>query len=84
MINKDTYKTVIKEVLQKQDNYAPNYSNDNILNYLNKNVLNERDFYPPPDDRIWESYIEDIEDGDTFVDYCKEFFILCDEEELFD
>ena len=67
---------MIKEVLQKDYDYVPNYSSDN--------VLNERDFYPIPDERFWESYVEDIEDGDNFADYCKYFFSICDEEEYFD
>lgn len=47
-------------------------------------ILTEQDFYPPSDDRVWKSNVEDIEDGDNFADYCKEFFELLDEEEYFD
>ncbi len=36
------------------------------------------------DNRVWTSNIEDIDDGDNFVDYCKEFFKLLDEEEYYD
>ena len=46
--------------------------------------LTEQDFYPPSDDRIWTSNIEDIENGDNFADYCKDFFKLLDEEEYYD
>lgn len=55
-------------------------------NILSKDydVLTEQDFYPPSDDRVLTSNIDDIEDGDSFDDYCKEFFELLDEEEYFD
>lgn len=46
--------------------------------------LTEQDFYPPSDDRVLTSNVEDIEDGDNFADYCKEFFELLDDEEYFD
>lgn len=46
--------------------------------------LTEQDFYPPSDDRVLTSNVEDIEDGDNFADYCVEFFELLDEEEYFD
>lgn len=39
-------------------------------------ILNKTDFYPPADDRVWESYIEDIDGGDNFSDYCKDIFRL--------
>ena len=47
-------------------------------------TLTESDFYPPADDRVLESYIEDIEDGDNFVDYCKYIFKLYEEECYYD
>ena len=46
--------------------------------------LEESDFYPPPDDRVWKSNIEDIEGGDNFADFCAEFFKMLDEEEYWD
>lgn len=49
-----------------------------------KPILTEQDFYPPSDDRVWISNVEDIEDGDNFADYCKEFFEMLDDEEYFD
>ena len=56
---------------------------DKILN--NKSyVLTEQDFYPPSDDRVWTSEIEDIDDGDSFADYCKEFFEMLDEEDYYE
>ena len=76
MINKFIYNDLIKEAQRIQDIRVQSYSFGD--------VLNETDFYPPPDNRVWETYIEDIEDGDNFVDYCKYFFSICDEEEYFD
>lgn len=46
--------------------------------------LEESDFYPPPDDRVWKSNIEDIEGGDNFADFCEEFFKILDEEEYWE
>ena len=46
--------------------------------------LKESDFYPPSDDRVWKSNIEDIEGGDNFADYCKEFFKILDEEDYWE
>lgn len=51
-----------------------NYANDDI----------EQDFYSLSDDRVLTSNIEDIDGGDNFADYCKEFFKLLDEEEYYD
>ena len=76
MINRREYKKIIKEVLRKQDFYTPNYDNDSILN--------ERDFYPPSDNRVWKSYVEDIEGGDNFADYCRGFFNMCEEEDYYE
>lgn len=45
--------------------------------------LTEKDFYPPEDERYYQSGIDDIEDGDNFADYAKSFFNLY-ENELFD
>lgn len=44
--------------------------------------LTEEDFYPPSDDRVFTSYVEDIDGGDNFADYCKDFFELYEEEEM--
>lgn len=46
--------------------------------------LTEQDFYPPSDNRVWKSNIDDIDDGDNFSDYCVEFFEMLDEEEYYD
>lgn len=47
-------------------------------------ILTEQDFYPPYDNRTWKSNIEDVNDGDNFVDYCEEFFELLDEENYYE
>ena len=44
----------------------------------------EEDFYYLSDNRVWTSIVEDIESGDNFADFCKEFFELLDEEEYYD
>lgn len=46
--------------------------------------LKESDFYPPSDDRVWKSNVEDIDGGDNFADYCEYFFKILDEEEYWD
>ena len=50
----------------------------------NRPTLEEINFYSPSDDRVWESYIEDINGGDTFADYCHDIFKLYDEEEYYE
>ena len=73
------YKYNLDEILGEQ------YYGDSLRNkfYLkgdkislrdNNFYLTETDFYPPSDDRVLESYIEDIDDGDNFSDYCKYIF----------
>ena len=60
--------------------------------------LRESDFYTTPDSRTekpcgsyvdevlksYTSYVEDIDGGDNFSDYCKEFFKLLEEEGYWD
>ena len=60
-------------------NYTPNKDNNK-----DTNLLTEQDFYPPSDDRILESNIEDIDEENNFVSYCAEFFEMLDEEECYD
>lgn len=50
----------------------------------NKFYLKEADFYFSSDDRAWKSYIEDIDGGDNFVDYCGYIFELLEEEGYYD
>ena len=55
-----------------------------LISYLNHNCeLTEKDFYPPQDTRLYNSYVEDIVDGDNFADYVK-YFLKQYENELFD
>lgn len=69
--NKEKYK--LDDILDKQE-YKYDYKS------LRFTSLKEKDFYPPEDNRFWESYVEDIEDGDTFADYCQYIFDLLEEE----
>lgn len=54
--------------------------NKDVNNYL----LTEKDFYPPYDNRTWQSNVRDIHNGDNFSEFCKEFFEMLDEEEYFE
>lgn len=74
MDNKKRYKYVVEQQRKKYKHILKKYNP----------ILTEQDFYPPSDDRVWTSNVEDIEDGDNFADYCKEFFDMLDEEECFD
>ena len=47
-------------------------------------ILTEEDFYPPSDDRVLESYVEDIDGGDNFADYCEYIFDLLEEEDYYE
>ena len=46
--------------------------------------LSEIDFCPPYDNRVLKSYIENIEGGDNFADYCEYIFELYEEEGYYD
>lgn len=46
--------------------------------------LTDEEWYLSPDDRYWQSNIEDVEGGDNFADYCKYFFNLLEEEDYFE
>ena len=48
--------------------------------WMQDDILNEEDFYPPSDDRVLESYIEDIEDGINFAEYAEYIYDLYEEE----
>lgn len=61
------------------DKYAHNKSNNQYHKYLT-----EEDFYTASDKRFWVSYVEDIDGGDNFADFCRDFFELLDEEGYYD
>ena len=56
------------------------YNLDDLLHEEPRDYLIEEDFYPPYDDRCLKSYIEDINDGDNFADYCEYIFEILEEE----
>ena len=53
-------------------------------NLETESCLTEADFYPPSDDRVWTSNVEDVEGGDNFADYCEYIFELYEEEGYFE
>lgn len=59
------------------------YNFDDLL-YEEPCYLTEEDFYSPTDNRVLKSYIEDIDGGDNFADYCEYIFELCEDEEWYD
>ena len=64
--------------------YCPIWMYEDYVWANDESCLTESDFYPPLDDRVWKSSIDDIEGGDNFADYCEEFFKMLDEEEYWD
>lgn len=60
------------------------YDFSDLLQEKVRDYLTEEDFYPPSDDRYLKSYIEDINGGDNFADYCEYIFEILDEEEYYD
>ena len=48
------------------------------------NVLSEKDFCPPEDKRILRSRLYDVDETNNFNQFTKEYFELCDEEEIYD
>lgn len=79
MVNESSYEELIKEDINEYDLYiANNVFEDDELYFFGTTS------YQSFDDRVWKSYIEDIDGGDNFVDYCEYFFSLCEEEEYFE
>lgn len=78
MIKEQQYKSILKEVQNEQDFDKLDYI------YTYNKVIKEQDFYPPPDDRVLKSYVEDIDGGDNFADYCEYIFEILDEEDYFE
>lgn len=56
------------------------YDFSDILNEQDTTELTEQDFFTTSDSRYLESYIEDIDGGDNFADYCEYIFELLEEE----
>lgn len=56
------------------------YNFDDLLYEEPRDYLIEEDFYTTSDDRCLESYIENIDGGDNFADYCECIFELLEEE----
>ena len=56
-----------------------NYDFSDLLQEESCDYLTEESFYPPSDDRYLESYVDDIEDGDNFADYCEYIFEYLEE-----
>lgn len=61
-----------------------NYDFSDILGEQHTFELTEQDFYAYSDNRVLESYVEDIDGGDNFADYCEDFFELLEEEDYYD
>lgn len=62
------------------------YNIEDILDELDRQACDfftEESFYPPFDDRFLNSYIDDINGGDNFADYCKDFFEMLEEEDYY-
>ena len=57
-----------------------NYDFSDILDDQYTFELSEQSFYFQTDNRALESYVEDIDGGDNFADYCEDFFELLEEE----
>lgn len=65
----------LNELEDVQDSYS-NFRDES-------DCLTESDFYPPSDNRVWTSNVEDIDGGDNFADYCKYIFKTLEEEKYF-
>lgn len=46
--------------------------------------LIESDLFSNVDNRVWKSYVRDIDGGDNFADFCEEFFEMLDEEDYWE
>lgn len=55
------------------------YDFNDLFQEESYDYLTEESFYPPYDNRVWESYVEDIAGGDNFADYCEYIFELLEE-----
>lgn len=60
------------------DKIDKNNSSDKVV--MLSPILSEKDFYPPEDNRYWQSGVDDISDGDNFADYVKDLFMRYEDE----
>lgn len=60
------------------------YDFSDLLQDNSCDYITEESFYPPCDNRILKSFIEDIEGGDNFADYCEYIFEILEEEECYE
>lgn len=60
------------------------YSIEDILDRQYYKSMTEDNYYSPIDDRVLESYVEDINGGDNFADYCGYIFNVLEEEGYYD
>lgn len=65
----------VDNMLDEQDFYW----SDELTSTYDNTYLAEEDFYPPLDNRVWKSNIDDIDEEDNFVNYCSYIFELLDE-----
>lgn len=72
-------KIMFSDKLNKKD-YYPLPLDNKQKNNDEEYILTESDFYPPSDDRFLETYIEDIDGGDNFAEYCEYIFEIYEDE----
>ena len=51
---------------------------------INDFVLTEEDFYPPEDNRFYDSKVRNIPYGDNFNNFLNDYWLLCETEGIFD
>jgi hypothetical protein len=56
------------------------FTYEEFLEEQDYNPIEYDDLYTNSDDRTWKSYVQDINGGDNFADFCEEFFEMLDEE----
>lgn len=62
------------------DNLSKNKHRESNNDYIYYNELNEKDFYPPEDNRLYIACVDDIDDGDNFDDYAVWFWETYEDE----
>lgn len=55
-----------------------------LIHLFEDYTISEKDFYPPEDNRVLQSGVEDIVNGDNFMDYTKEYFKYCSSEGVYE